>query len=266
MALGPITVVAAVNSHSILQSNLLQSPFLAPGNEHQLLIREGFASAPLAYNDALRSATNDLVVFVHQDVYLPDRWLDDLEATIEWLDQRKLRWGVIGCFGCRPGADGGLGTVYSTGWGIQGKAIEQPENVETLDEIVLVVRRSAGLKFDERLPHYHMYGVDLCLTARNAGLESYVMPTFCVHNTNQLLALPDEYFACYRYVKRKWRQYLPVHSSCIKISRFNEQYLRKRMEAIVATLRGTGHVGMRRLADPLSVLPEIAAATSHDKG
>lgn len=260
MKLDAITLVAAVNNLEILNSNLLRSPLLEPGHGHQFLIRNGFQSASLAYNDALSQACNEIVVFVHQDVYLPQHWLSDLKRTIETLDAAAKPWGVIGCFGARVNAEGGLGSVYSTGWGLQGKPIDKPEKVETLDEIVLVIRRSSGLRFDQSLPFYHMYGVDLCLSARSAGLECYAMPTFCVHNTSQLLVLPPEFFACYRHIKRKWPEYLPIHSSCITISRLDGQLIRKRLEALANLLRGKRPRGAPRLEDPRTVLP---ASSTH---
>jgi hypothetical protein len=256
MKLDAVTVIAAVNNREILTSNLLRSPMLEPGHAHQLLIREGFGSASLAYNDALSKARHEIVVFVHQDVYLPKHWLADLKKTIDTLEAANRRWGVIGCFGSRAGAQGGLGSVYSTGWGMQGTPIVEPERVETLDEIVLVVRRSSGLMFDVSLPHFHMYGVDLCLTARRAGLECYAMPTFCVHNTTQLLALPPEFFTCYRYIKHKWFDYLPIHSSCITISRLDGHLIRKKIERVADILQGRRAQGATRLPDPSSVLPE----------
>jgi hypothetical protein len=263
MKFDAITVVAAVNDRQILEANLLRSPLLAPGHAHQFLIQEGFRSASLAYNDALAQARNEIVVFVHQDVLLPERWLGDLEQTIETLDRAGNAWGVIGCFGVRAGAQGGLGRVYSTGWGLQGQPVDKPEMVETLDEIVLVIRKSSALGFDPSLPFYHLYGVDLCLKARSVGLECHVMPTFCVHNTRQLLVLPPEFFACYRFIKRKWPQYLPVHSSCIRISRFDAHLIRKKFENLARVLRGRSARGAARLEDPRSVLP---ATDIHARG
>jgi hypothetical protein len=260
MKLDAITVIAAVNNREVLSSNLLRSPLLEPGHRHQLLIREGFPSAATAYNDGLLDARHDIVVFVHQDIYLPAQWLGDLEKAVNKLEAADKPWGVIGCFGARANAEGGLGNVYSTGWGLQGKPIDVPEKVETLDEIVLVIRKSSGLRFDESLPFFHMYGVDLCLTARRAALECYVMPTFCVHNTSQLLVLPPEFYACYHHIKRKWPEYLPIHSSCITISRFDGPLIRRKVEAVANVLRGRPSRGAPRLPDPRSVLPR---STTH---
>lgn len=224
------SVVAAVNNRRVLQDNLLRSPALAGrGQGHQLLIQERFVSAALAYNDALDRAVNDIVVFVHQDVYLPSSWFADVTASIAMLEAAGQRWGVLGCFGSRL-RDVGLGRVYSTGWGMQGRLIDSPEPVETLDEIVLVIRASTGLRFDPRLPHFHMYGADLCLTARQQGRTNFALPAFCIHNTNQLLALPREFYDGYRFVKRKWAHWLPIQTSCILISRFDGELRRRRLQ------------------------------------
>lgn len=255
-----ISVVAAVNNRAILEANLLRSPMFSPGHPHQLLVREGFACAGLAYNDALDAATEDIVVFVHQDVYFPARWLDDLMNTIKSLDEAGQPWGVLGCFGARADVAPGLGQVYTTGWGVHGTPLNAPERVETLDEIVLVIRKSRRLRFDPLLPHYHMYGVDLCLTARSVGLQSYVVPTFCIHNTQQLLSLPMDYFRCYRYIKRKWPQYLPIHTSCIRISRFDGHARFKKFEATVNKMLGRRQSAIPRIDDPRTVLPSRFAA------
>jgi hypothetical protein len=258
MAEERVTFVAAVNDRQVLRENLLRSPALAAGHGHQLMIKEGFRSAALAYNSAIEEADNDLMVFVHQDVYLPKPWLTNLMRSIRMLDAVGVRWGVLGSFGAGKHGAGGLGCVYSNGWGLQGLAVRAPEQVETLDEIVLVTRKSAGLRFDPHLPHFHMYGVDLCLTARSRGLESCVIPAFCIHNTRQLLVLPDEFYQCYRYVKRKWRHYLPIATSCIRISTFDLELRRRALEALLDRARGRRQTPRARMADPTTALCDAA--------
>jgi hypothetical protein len=55
---------------------------------------------------------------------------------------------------------------------------------------VLVIGNHPGC---DPLPHYHLYGTDICMAAREKGMMSYAIPAFCIHNTNQLLALPEEF-------------------------------------------------------------------------
>ena len=70
------TIVAAVNDRHVLAANLQSSPAMAQAGEHQLLIQEGFSAAALAFNQALDRARHDIVVFLHQDMYLPEGWFD----------------------------------------------------------------------------------------------------------------------------------------------------------------------------------------------
>lgn len=259
------TIVAAVNNAVVLRNNLYRSPGVLDGG-HQLLVREGFPSASLAYNSAIDAADNDVIIFAHQDVYLPPPWFDTLRACLADLEAAGTAWGVLGCFGCRKGADGRLGRVYTTGVGLHGREIAAAEAVDTLDEIVLILRKSSGLRFDPDLPHFHLYGTDICLTARERGLPSYVLPGLCIHNTNQLICLPAEFYACYWYIRSKWRKYLPIAASCMRISRFNgELGWRRAYEFRVRALAalGRGSAAARRVDDPrilLSDLEEAAAA------
>lgn len=245
-----LTIAAAVNNDQILEKNLLRSPGLRETAQRQLVIKRGFSSASLAYNSAIDDAENDLIVFVHQDVYLPDRWFADLQRCVEKLDEEGTRWGVLGCFGSRRNAEGGLGRVYTRGLGKHGNRLIRPEPIETLDEIVLVLRKSSGLRFDSNLPHFHLYGTDICMEARDRGLINYAFQGFCVHNTHQLLTLPQEFYRCYHYVRKKWTKYLPIYASCMKISMLNGELYRKRISETYHKLRGRPCEPLTRADDP----------------
>jgi hypothetical protein len=243
------TIVACVNNDDVLRKNLLASPGLLDGT-NELIIKRDFQSASLAYNDALDEAGNDLVIFVHQDVYLPESWFDDLKRCLTALDATDPNWGVLGCFGSRKHAAGGVGQVYTRGMGRHGRHLTLPEPIETLDEILLVVRKSSGLRFDPCLPHFHLYGTDICMAARARGLVSYAFQGYCVHNTNQLLHLPREFYSCYRYIRRKWGRYLPIYTACIKISLLSDDYYRKRVSESRERLLGTMGQAATRVDDP----------------
>ena len=101
----PISIAVSVNNQEVLQKNLLLSPGLLQNGRNQLIVREQFQSASLAYNSALDAAENDIVVLVHQDVYLPETWLVDLNRCLASLERSSVNWGVLGCYGFRKGAD-----------------------------------------------------------------------------------------------------------------------------------------------------------------
>jgi hypothetical protein len=225
------TFVAAVNNQDVLKSNLLASPCFRKPHPHEILIQEGFRSAGKAYNDAINKSQNEFLIFLHQDIILPEAWLSQLENALEYLEEKDPAWGVLGCYG-ETQTQGGRGWVYQSGRGIIGAPFERPAPVQTLDEIVLILRKSCGLQFDESLPHFHLYGTDICLRAEQAGRRNYAIPALCIHNSSQGLILPKEFYECYWHVRRTWGSQLPVQASCIRITRLNLTMYKRRLYEI----------------------------------
>ncbi len=217
--LKPITFVVAVNKKDVLERNFLASPFLLGAHPHQILFQENFSSAALAYNDAIDKSVNDLIVFCHQDIFFPEDWMSDLHRALQYLDRHDPKWGVVGCSGItREGVY--RGHVYSSGVGIIGVPSD-PAEVQTLDEIVLILRKSSGLRFDGELPHFHLYGADICLRAAVREMKTYAISAFCVHNTYTNYTLPKEFYECCDYMRHEWREALPIQTTCIRITRSN---------------------------------------------
>jgi hypothetical protein len=228
-SIGTITFAVAVNNREVFETNFLASPCFRGPHDHQILVQENFASAAKAYNDAIERSTNDLIVFCHQDIFLPERWLSQLDEALAYLEAEDPIWGVLGCYG-ETLNDNGRGYVYSSGLGTMGKPFEHPAPVQTLDEIVLILRKSAGLRFDEQLPHFHLYGTDICLRAAAVGMNSYAISAFCIHNTHQSLILPKEFYDCCRHIRRVWKDSLPIQTTCIRITRSNVPIYRRRVQ------------------------------------
>jgi len=226
-----ITFIAAVNDRDVSQNNLLASPCFRKPHGHQIIIQEGFNSAAKAYNDAIDRSQNELMIFVHQDIILPEQWLNQVENALQYLAEQDPTWGVLGCYG-KTQTQGGRGWVYQSGPGMIGAPFEHPSPVQTLDEIVLILRRSSQLHFDEGLPHFHLYGTDICLRAKQAGRTSYAIPAFCIHNSSQGFVLPKEFYECYWRVRRAWSSELPIQASCIRITRLNLAMYKRRLSEI----------------------------------
>lgn len=234
----PITfVVTTYGTGEVLENNFLASPCLRHPHRHQILVQRDYISAAKAYNRAIDRADNDLMIFAHQDVIFLEPWLSQLEQALNYLDAEDVAWGVLGCYGrARDGS--GQGCIYSPGRGLIGLPFERPALVRTLDEIVLIFKKSSGLRFDDRLPHFHMYAADICMRAESRGLANYVVPALCIHNTNQYIVLPDEFYECYRYVKRVWKDRLPIQTVCLEMTRFDSpMYKRRLLEAYLKHVR-----------------------------
>jgi len=256
-AINRLTFVIAVNNRELFEHNFLASPCLGKPQDHQILVQENFSSAAKAYNDAIEKSRNDLIVFVHQDVILPNPWLADLEKALAHLKVSDPNWGVLGSYGKTQ--DGrGWGHVYSSGRDVIGEPLERPVAVQTLDEIVLIMKKSSGLRFDDSLPNFHMYGADICLRAAKKGMKSYAVSAFCIHNTHQTLVLPKEFYECCKHIKRVWKDCLPIQTTCLRITRFNfPLYDRKLKEFYLRYIRRK-EFGGTRVEDPLSLLEEFA--------
>jgi glycosyltransferase involved in cell wall biosynthesis len=253
---GRVTFVVNVSSPSVLKKNLLISPSFRPGHRYQILQQENFASAATAYNDALEKSHNDLVIFVHQDVILPSAWISRLQEALDALENIDPHWGVLGVFG-RTATGEQRGSVYSTGLGLIGSPFKSPAVVQTLDEIVLIIRKSSGLRFDERLPHFHFYGAEICLAALQKGMKSYAIPAFCIHNTQYSLVLPKEFYASYGILKNIWKKYVPVYTTCIRITKFNSHVYRRRINEFALRYLRRKTIGAYRREDSSRLLKEF---------
>ena len=155
-----ITVIAAINDRRVSEQNLLRSSLLQ-ANSVQFIPAEGFTTISRAYNYGLAKSTGDLLIFAHQDVYIPANWYQQLSTAINILDKACCSWGVLGVIGVN---NNGLvkGCSWSTGIGSEvGTPIGQPERAVSLDELILIVRKSSGLRFDDNLPGWHLYGTDM---------------------------------------------------------------------------------------------------------
>lgn len=244
-------VVATYGNDDVLRHNFLASTCLRGTHGHQVLIQRDYSSAAKAFNEAIGNATNDLLVFVHQDIILPDLWLAQLERALAYLERTNPAWGVLGCYGV--GHDGvGHGWGYAPRSGPIGKPFDHPVAVQTLDEIVLIFRKSSGFRFDDDLPHFHLYGTDICLRAAQMAYKCYAIPAFCIHNANYSPILPKEFYSNYRYIRRVWSSMLPIYTSCQTITNMEFPFYKRRLQEAYLTY-------VKRMA---GVAPRVTDVTS----
>jgi arylsulfatase A-like enzyme len=234
----PITFIVAVNDHDELRHNLLASP-VAKSPHHQWLLVDNTGNgryggiSPL-YQDALAHAENDLVFFVHQDVYLPHGWEERVFQGLVALETRDPRWGVIG-------AVGALAPTRSVAKQLRGHWCDPsgyhrlgplPHEVQSLDEQWLGFRKSTGIGFDPELPGFHCYGIDLSLIALELGRKTWAIDAFVWHkyrdSKGYLISRREEsekiverwtpkfmeqFQPCAEWVERKWKKHLPFQTT-----------------------------------------------------
>ena len=210
--------IAAVNDETLLRANLAASPALVEHPERLTALR-GQASASAAYNAGLKATTARICVFAHQDVYLPLGWDKVLADHVARLDRLDPEWAVAGLFGVdRAGAH--AGRVWSTGLSREiGVPFDEPIPVQSLDELVIVLNRDSGLRFDPTLPSFHLYATDIVQIAVAAGKGAYVVDAPVVHNSVATPSLRGGYMQAYDVMRKKWRARLPILTPVTCITR-----------------------------------------------
>lgn len=207
------SVISAVNDLQVLNRCLLRSPDLRLASE--VILQTGHDSAADAYNSAIRNAKAEILVFVHQDVYLPEGWIRAVQRAMDILAHHDPDWAVLGVWGVTNDGEY-AGHVY---WqGVAGEQFEGGIDVATLDEVVLIVRRASGLTFDPLLRGFHMYGADICLQAKQRGMRSYAISAFCIHNAYGYAMFPLAFWKAYFFMRSKWKSWLPIKTTCIEIT------------------------------------------------
>lgn len=183
----PVSIVCVFNAPDVLASCLTRSfdESRAGASMTELIAvdnREGqFATAGAALNYGAAQAHNEVVVFVHQDVYLHS--LPELErAAFELLTAPQI--GVMGAVGIdRAGRI--LGRIRDRVIGL-GEPAPVPRDVESMDEVLFMVTRDRlrhePLADDTRLG-WHAYAVEYSARMRAAGLRAVVRDIPLTHNS-----------------------------------------------------------------------------------
>jgi len=211
----PVTFVACVNDDEQLVANLARSPGLGPDGPHELLVYRGCANAAEGLNAGLARAAHDIVVFVHQDVYVPAGWATRLVA--QWHEAERVGGtiGIAGVFGVldRRVPFDAIGRVVHRDRLLAHRDL--PADVDGIDEVLMVVPRSTPLRVDPELG-WHLYGTDLALQARRHGQRVVVLDA-PIHHNSLTGRVPAHYRASERVIARKWRELLPIHTNLSSI-------------------------------------------------
>lgn len=218
-----IKFVCAINDERSFEDNIRRSALYS---EKRFILRRGYTNVPLAYN-SIPKVKESIICYVHQDVFFPDDWEDNLLKSLKKMNQIDKNWGVLGIAGVRRGHPGRewYGNLIDRGrqWG---SSHNLPARVQTLDELLLIRRSSDNffvdtkiaykdeLKFDEKLPSNHFYGADICLQAKARGQVCYAINAPCHHNSNTPRKLPADFSVATEYIKKKWESALPIVTTC----------------------------------------------------
>jgi len=133
-----------------------------------------------AINAGISQARNDLLVIVHEDVVLLPGWQAMFEKSLTDLEQHDSDWLVVGLVGWNENNKlrGHLSDPHAFYNTLGEKSFSR---VASIDEQVLVIRKSKGLFPDVDLPSIHNIGRDLVWSAAKKGGATYVVNAPPIH-------------------------------------------------------------------------------------
>jgi hypothetical protein len=169
-----------------------------------------FPSAGEALNHGVSRARHDVVVFVHQDVYLHS--LTALEEAAGML-VRRTDIGMHGSVGIA--ADGRIVGRMRDRVVLVGEPASEPVEVDSLDEVLFMVPREALLR--EPLVEtpdlaWHAYAVEYGLRVRAQGKRVTAGPIPLTHNSMSVNL--DRLDVAHRAVAARYPSALPVRTTC----------------------------------------------------
>ena len=176
-----MTVANSLTQYAEMRGSLAEAGFTEDRCRFVLLDNSaGNAHEPhSAINQTLDAAAEPYVIACHQDILLDQGpGFDQLADRIERLNTSYPNWAVAG----NSGGKSNLAELYHlhdpNGFHY---AAPLPQQVRTLDENFLVIRRDAGVRCSKELSGFHLYAADLCLHAAERGMQSFVIDFYFTH-------------------------------------------------------------------------------------
>ncbi|MET0464615.1 MAG: hypothetical protein ABW007_15725 [Chitinophagaceae bacterium] len=155
-----------------------------------------------AINRFLKEAKGEFILIAHQDVRCIDQ-AASLLRILEDLSVKDPKWAVCGNAGA-SGYHRDLRYLVNRDKTITHEHL--PARVYSLDENLLIIRRSASIVVSSDLSGFHLYAADLCLLADYLGYHCYVIPFMVEHlsmgNLKDLAHHKDTFLDKYGYKLR----------------------------------------------------------------
>ena len=213
---------------------------------------------------AMETATAEVLIFAHCDVYFPGGWFARLAWEVDRLARVDPEWAVAGVSSLTASGeyvgriyDSSLEPLFSETKGIFGNPVLSPTPIVSADELALIVRRGAGVSFDPLLPEFHLYGTDIILEAERRGKRSYGLDLPLIHNAKAQLRLGSDYVRAYNYMVRKWRARLPVPTTCGTLTANPFALPLRRLRIRYRAICRPSSYNTQRLSDPQAKAIEI---------
>lgn len=180
----PISVVISTRK---IDDNYLKhvgKMFSHPKTQILVYENDSVSSLPEIYNEGLNEATNDIIVFIHDDLILET---NNMTPKIIKLFDNNSEFGIIGIAGTDNLLSGMWWQDKESMYGVvghehegkrhvnhysKGDYSEKPKEVVVIDGLFMMVHRSRiKHKFNEQFEGFHFYDLPICIENHLDGVK-----------------------------------------------------------------------------------------------
>jgi hypothetical protein len=218
-----LAFVTCANNPELLSRCLLTSPCLVASTYQQTVYLHAASAAEAFNREIARQRQAMWLVWVHQDVVLPEGWDHRFIAAVAEAELAFPKLAVVGAYGVAGAGQYAqrAGHLLDRGTLLRESA-ELPCRVDSIDELLFAVRTDSGLQLDPALG-FDFYGTDLVLTAKGQGFDVAVVDAYCEHwsttpkGVNISSTLQSRVTASGNIFEQKWADHLPLDTPCFTI-------------------------------------------------
>lgn len=214
-----LSIICASNNKQILEECLEQSLDKQTYKDFELIVVDTKKNKYIGASDALMSGAKkskgDILIFVHHDVIFNTEY--ELENIVKQIEKIK-DFGILGIAGA-PYKKGTLVGNITNGEPkiyISDKKINDPTEVQTLDEVMFIIKKDnlekQPLNLDNKT--WHLYAVEYCLKMHENNKKVMVIPSN-IHHLSAGASMNDDYYKQLRKVCKIYKKtYKNINTTC----------------------------------------------------
>jgi 2-polyprenyl-3-methyl-5-hydroxy-6-metoxy-1,4-benzoquinol methylase len=212
------SVVVPVTAPAQVELNILRSPGLKEIGAEIILCRDA-ASAAEAYYRGAQSATEEWLLYCHQDVYFPPGSGRAIEALLSTIIPSDAKETIIGFAGLREDD----GEIRLSGFVVDRiNRLDYPETESaiSIDEFAVLLHRHSKFRIDEKLG-WHLWATDLCMQAIHdpeGAKYPRIARVMLFHNSLSDSSLPKEYSESGAVLSAKYPHLPRIPTLCVTIT------------------------------------------------
>ena len=205
-----LSIICASNNKKILNECLVESLNKQTYKDFELIIVDTketkYNSAADALMSGAKKSNGDTLMFVHHDVVMENE--DELKNIVEQI--KKIDdFGILGIAGAdyKKGPLVGNITNGDSKIYISDKSIKEPTEVQTLDEVMFIIKKENLDKYPLNLENktWHLYAVEYCLKMHENNKKVLVIPSN-IHHLSAGASMNNDYYKQLRKICKKERK------------------------------------------------------------